>query len=204
MEGAFKPLFGTGSRSSSIEDTNDAIRARLSLSGPLPNITELYEAEELTDYENLSSNDANNRVSFKDGGAQLNRDNSANYGSDLDDRAKALLQSYMTENYGDYLTASQPSSVPPDEIHQPPQPHYLSETFASRAPDYSAQAEAERLSNTFRTGSHWSIKNLPNYFEPGSIRGERKAHAMTNLLGKEYGIQLAFLHFALYQQHLVR
>ena len=100
----------------------------------------------------------------------------------------------MIENFTDDTMASQPSPEAQDEFQLPLQPRYLRETFASRAPDYSAQAEAERLSNTFRTGSHWSIKNLPDRFEPGSIRSERKAHAMTNLLGKEDEVQLVRLY----------
>jgi hypothetical protein len=62
-------------------------------------------------------------------------------------------------------------------------PRYLVETCSSRSQDYSVQAEGERLSNTFRTGSHWTLKKLPNHLGPGSIRNERAANRMTNLLG---------------------
>lgn len=62
-------------------------------------------------------------------------------------------------------------------------PHYLVDTCSSRSHDYSVQAEGERISNTFRTGSHWTLKKLPNYLGPGSIRNERMANKMTNLLG---------------------
>lgn len=62
-------------------------------------------------------------------------------------------------------------------------PRYLVETCSSRSQDYSVQAEGERLSNTFRTGSLWTLKKLPNHLGPGSIRNERTANRMTNLLG---------------------
>jgi hypothetical protein len=64
-------------------------------------------------------------------------------------------------------------------------PRYLVETCSSRSQDYSVQAEGERLSNTFRTGSHWTLKKLPNHLGPGSIRNQRTANRMTNLLGSD-------------------
>lgn len=100
-------------------------------------------------------------------------------------QSDAQLQSIMISNYNDYIVAAQRDqlSSPEHEGSTQIQPSYLNETFSSRAPDYCAQEEVERVNNTFRCGSHWTLKKLPTHFEPGSIRTERKAHTMTNLLG---------------------
>ena len=84
----------------------------------------------------------------------------------------------QAESQGSYLEFSS-NKIRDDLIF----PRYLVETCSSRTQDYSVQAEGERLSNTFRTGSHWTLKKLPNHLGPGSIRNERTANRMTNLLG---------------------
>ena len=84
----------------------------------------------------------------------------------------------QAESQGSYLEFSS-NKIRDDLIF----PRYLVETCSSRTQDYSVQAEGERLSNTFRTGSHWTLKKLPNHLGPGSIRNERMANRMTNLLG---------------------
>lgn len=129
----------------------------------------------------MSPSEAPSRVSFKSVAQHAIR-----RASQPDDPSDVQLQSMMMENYNEYVLASNHSPHSPhlDETNQRPQPRYLSETFSSRAPDYSAQAEGERLSNTFCAGSHWTLKKLPPRFEPGSIRIERKQHIITNLLGK--------------------
>jgi hypothetical protein len=104
-----------------------------------------------------------------------------------DDQSDAQLNRQMISHYNDYVFSAQRDKLfsggeegsAPVQI----QPSYLNETFSSRAPDYCAQEEVERVNNSFRSGSHWTIKKLPTHFEPGSIRTERKAHTMTNLLG---------------------
>jgi hypothetical protein len=101
-----------------------------------------------------------------------------------DDQSDAQIKIDMISHYNDYIYSAQrdKSEHEGSETVQT-QPGYLNETFSSRAPDYCAQMEVERVNNSFRSGSHWTIKKLPTHFEPGSVRTERKAHAMTNLLG---------------------
>ena len=67
MEGAFKPLPGTGSRRTSAHDSNGACRDRMSISGPLTDISERHKNEEIGDQEYSSYSEENNRVSFKVG-----------------------------------------------------------------------------------------------------------------------------------------
>lgn len=104
-----------------------------------------------------------------------------------DNQSDAQLNRQMISHYNDYVFSAQRdkffSNGEEGSAPVQVQPSYLNETFSSRAPDYCAQEEVERVNNSFRSGSHWTIKKLPTYFEPGSIRTERKAHTMTNLLG---------------------
>ena len=103
------------------------------------------------------------------------------------------IQFPMTNNFSEFLTTlSDPSAqIAVDDIVTPAVlPRYLNETFSSSADDCSVQAEGERLLNTFRSGSHWTLKKLPNSLTPGSIRTERKEHTMTNLLGQEKSLSL--------------
>ena len=65
-------------------------------------------------------------------------------------------------------------------------PRYLNGTISSCAADSSEQAEVERLSNTFCSGSHWTLGKLPTHFEPGSIQTARKTSTMANLLGRNW------------------
>jgi hypothetical protein len=106
---------------------------------------------------------------------------------ETDDQSDAQLNRQMISHYNDYVFSAQRDKLfsTGEEGSAPVQiqPSYLNETFSSRAPDYCAQEEVERVNNSFRSGSHWTIKKLPTHFEPGSIRTERKAHTMTNLLG---------------------
>ena len=80
----------------------------------------------------------------------------------------------------------EPASVQDEGIQLQWRPRYLNGTISSCAADSSEQAEVERLSNTFCSGSHWTLGKLPTHFEPGSIQMARKASTMTNLLGKNW------------------
>lgn len=80
----------------------------------------------------------------------------------------------------------EPASVQDEGIQLQWRPRYLNGTISSCAADSSEQAEVERLSNTFCSGSHWTLGKLPTHFEPGSIQTARKASTMTNLLGKNW------------------
>ena len=101
----------------------------------------------------------------------------------------------MTNNFSEFLPTLSDSSaeIAVDVVDTPAMlPRYLNETFSSSADDCSVQAEGERLLNTFRSGSHWTLKKLPNSLTPGSIRTERKEHTMTNLLGEEKSLSSTY------------
>ena len=63
------------------------------------------------------------------------------------------------------------------------QPNYLKQTFCSTLPSTSYE-EVDRIRNSFRTGSYWSIKKLPSKFAAGNINNIRKHHTQQNLSEK--------------------
>ena len=105
---------------------------------------------------------------------------------DSPDQTDDNMQFPITNNFSEFvpnLSDSSAEMAVDDAVAPATLPRYLNETFSSSADDCSVQAEGERLLNTFRSGSHWTLKKLPNSLAPGSIRMERKEHTMTNLLG---------------------
>ncbi len=60
-------------------------------------------------------------------------------------------------------------------------PHYLKPTFSSTLPPYT-HGEIERVTNSFRSGSCWSLKKLPATIKPGEIQYTMNQNTTTNLL----------------------
>lgn len=90
----------------------------------------------------------------------------------------------MSGNFSLLMDPQEPPCSTQEAIQPPWRPRHLRGTTSSNAVDSSQQAEFERLSNTFCSGSHWTLGKLPTHFEPGSIQTARKMNTMTNLLGK--------------------
>lgn len=64
-----------------------------------------------------------------------------------------------------------------------PRRHYQNETVSSTLPPYF-HGETERITNAFRSGSCWSVKQLPHVLEYGEVQKKRHANATNNLLQK--------------------
>ncbi len=64
-----------------------------------------------------------------------------------------------------------------------PLPGYLQPTFSSKTTSY-LHAEVERVTNSYRTGSFWSLKKLPDKIEPGKIQTLRIKWQNDNLAVK--------------------
>lgn len=105
----------------------------------------------------------------------MNRINSSNQDL-LDDIFSGLDMSAI--NNRTYNTNANDNDIMLQE-----QPNYLKQTFCSTLPSTSYE-EVDRIRNSFRTGSYWSIKKLPSKFAAGSISNLRKRHTQQNLLEK--------------------
>lgn len=71
------------------------------------------------------------------------------------------------------------SDIPPSA----PVPHYLTPTFSSNLPPY-LHGEVERVTNSFRSGSMWTLKKLPVKLEAGAITNSRRENMTHNLVPK--------------------
>jgi len=71
-------------------------------------------------------------------------------------------------------------------------PHFMNQTFAGAQPARSGNYnEGERVRNSFRTGSFWSLKKLPAKIEPGEITKQRKVQTSQNLSARPDRVNLA-------------
>ena len=62
-------------------------------------------------------------------------------------------------------------------------PRFMNPTFSGAQPARSGgYNEAERVRNSFRTGSFWTLKKLPAQIEPGEISKQRKVQTSQNLV----------------------
>jgi len=86
-------------------------------------------------------------------------------------------ESQSTEIFPNIGSSSSDASFPP---------RYLKSTVASSLPPY-LNVEVERVANSYRCGSYWSLKKLPNKMRAGNVQLSRKDHTMENLLGKAAG-----------------
>ena len=62
-------------------------------------------------------------------------------------------------------------------------PAYMKQTWASTRPN-CGNDESERVRNSFRTGSWWTIKKLPADLAAGNVENARKRNVIKNRLGK--------------------
>lgn len=97
----------------------------------------------------------------------------------LHDEQLSSLESYCNDN-GDGRAASQHQhqQLPP----QQPTAGYLRSTFASSLPTFCEHREVERVTNSFHSGSCWSLKKLPSQIAPGKIHLSMHKNATSNLL----------------------
>lgn len=64
-------------------------------------------------------------------------------------------------------------------------PGYMRQTFSGAQPsNANGQAEGERIRNSFRSGSLWSLKKLPAKFESGAVTNRRLEETKKNLTFK--------------------
>ena len=64
-------------------------------------------------------------------------------------------------------------------------PGYMRQTFSGAQPsNANGQAEGERIRNSFRSGSLWSLKKLPAKFESGAVTTRRLEETKKNLTFK--------------------
>ena len=71
-------------------------------------------------------------------------------------------------------------------------PHFMNETFSGAQPARSgAYNEAERVRNSFRTGSCWSLKKLPSRIQPGEVTKLRKVQTYQNILSRPDHVNFA-------------
>ena len=70
-------------------------------------------------------------------------------------------------------------------------PRFMNQTFSGAQPARSGTYnEAERVRNSFRTGSCWSLKKLPAKIEPGEVTKQRKVHTSQNLSARPDRVNL--------------
>jgi hypothetical protein len=73
----------------------------------------------------------------------------------------------------------------PDTDYLVNPPGYMRQTFSGAQPsNANGQAEGERIRNSFRSGSLWSLKKLPAKFENGAVTNKRIEHTKKNLTSK--------------------
>ncbi len=87
------------------------------------------------------------------------------------------------------LITNKSSGVPYPEAHdysyqdEREPPRFMNQTFSCAQPSLAGSySEAERVRNSFRTGSYWSLKKLPAQIEPGEISKLRALHTTQNLV----------------------
>jgi hypothetical protein len=76
-----------------------------------------------------------------------------------------------------------PSKILDDPIATQSLPRYLNATVASMSMN-SANSESDHIAKSFKGGSHYSIKKLPNQFIPGGILESRKVSIANSLAAK--------------------
>lgn len=64
-----------------------------------------------------------------------------------------------------------------------PSPGYLRPTFAQTMAANPQFVESQRIQNTYRSHTWWSVKQLPDTIEPGAVQAEMKTRALKNQLG---------------------
>ena len=67
-----------------------------------------------------------------------------------------------------------------------PSPGYLHPTFAQTIGANPQFVESQRIQNTYRSHTWWSVKQLPDTIEPGSVQAEMKTRALKNQLGSMF------------------
>lgn len=78
------------------------------------------------------------------------------------------------------------------EFNQVEPPRFMNQTFSGAQPARTgAYNEAERVRNSFRTGSYWSLKKLPAKIEPGEVSKQRKVQTSQNLVSRPDHVKLA-------------
>jgi len=107
----------------------------------------------------------------------------------MEDEIRKLLALNPTPTPADYAERE----GPPDEMGMngtvecdnppPATPHYLNPTFASTMPPY-LHGEVERVANSFRSGSMWTLKKLPVKIQAGSISNSRRENMIQNVVTK--------------------
>ena len=67
-----------------------------------------------------------------------------------------------------------------------PSPGYLRPTFAQTMTANPQFVESQRIQNTYRSHTWWSVKQLPDAIEPGAVQAEMKTRALKNQLGSMF------------------
>ena len=70
-----------------------------------------------------------------------------------------------------------------DNIFEVAPPRFMNQTFSQTQMALGGSySEAERVRNSFRTGSFWSLKKLPAKIEPGEVSKLRTQQTTKNLM----------------------
>ena len=84
------------------------------------------------------------------------------------------------------------STIPPEKADGAneettiPHPGYLRPTLAQTMAVDPQFVESQRIQNSYRSHTWWSVKQLPDTIEPGSVQAEMKTHALKNQLGSMF------------------
>jgi hypothetical protein len=95
------------------------------------------------------------------------------------DELDLFIQKYA--EYPEHQSTNPLSNVDSNEQGVSTTPHYLKPTFSSTLPPYT-HGEIERVTNSFRSGSCWSLKKLPASIKPGEIQYTMNQNTTSNLL----------------------
>lgn len=87
----------------------------------------------------------------------------------------------QNETYDKAACLPYPEAEYTTEFMEPPR--FMNQTFSGAQPSLGGSySEAERIRNSFRTGSYWSLKKLPAKMEAGEISKSRTVHTTQNLV----------------------
>ena len=93
---------------------------------------------------------------------------------ELESKAADVLDAMITEMDGQ---ADVPEPVPENK------PDYMKDTWASSRSN-CGNDEMERIRNSFRTGSWWTLKKLPTALAAGNVEESRRQNTLKNRIGR--------------------